>query len=229
MKKILTNTITLFTETTALIVSIMWFINSKGYEPILAIIFSSSSLITSLVLKSKEEPNLEIKIIPNGKGAKPTQPSLKTPKNKDGVPVMQAGNMIGKREIYWKYLIKVVNNSSITAFNPELYVSDEFSGIYFIGDLDVNSPIKGAESIDLEFTYTKWTDGTPSERKAEHQPKFPPELLNGFKLIIKYTSESGNPVYKKFEFLNNDTVNEKIKKIPKNFTKAKIYKRMFKP
>lgn len=227
MKKIFTNTITLLAEIAALIIGIIWFWNSRDYEPLIVIIPSFVSLITTWVLKNKELPNLEIKIIPNGKGSKPTQTSSLTPRNEEGIPIMQVGNMIGMKEISWKYVVKIINNSTITAFNPELYISNEFNDLNFIGNLSINSPIKGAESVDLEITYAKLTDGTPNEREIHHSPKFPPEIVKGLKMVIKYSSETGENVYKKFEFENGEEKNKKIKKIDNIFSKAKIYPRMF--
>lgn len=231
MKKILTNTITLFAEIIALIIGIIWLSRSDSsnyHEPLILVILSLTSFITTWILKTKELPNLEIRIIPNGKGAKPTQPSSKTPRNDEGIPVMQYENMIGKRELYWKYIVKVINNSSIIAFSPELYVYNGFCDINFIGDLSINSPIKGTEFVDLEITFTKWTDGSSNKNDADHKPTFPPEVINRMKMIIKYSSGEGENIYKKFEFENNEGKNKIVRKIPNSFSKANIYPRTFK-
>jgi hypothetical protein len=223
MKKILTNTITLFAEITALILGILWFIKTKEHEPLIVIVLSISTIITSWILKSEESSNVEISVIPDGKGKGHTQHSLKTPKNVEGIPIAQLGDIVGKREVYWQYIIKITNNSSITAFKPELYVTKEFKSLNFIGNLDVNSPIKGTESVDLEIKFTKWTDGTPIERERDFEHEYPPEILKGLKMIIKYSSENGSFVYKKFEFEDKFQTNKKVQKLSTEFEKVKIY------
>ena len=220
MKKLLTNTITFIAEILALILGALWYANTKDYEPLILMILSISTLITSWLLKTSANPNLEIKIILTGKGQKPIQPSSKTPRTNEGNFFMEIGNIIGKREIFWNYTVKIINNSNLTAFKPELFVIKEFAYLDFVGSLDINSPLKGTESADLEINFMKWTDGTESEREQDYSPKYPPEILNGFQLIIKYASENGSILFNQFQFSEGIELNNKKGKLPKNFIKT---------
>lgn len=228
MKKILSNAITLIVEIVALILSIIWYYNTKEYEPLILIILSAGSLITTWILRAKETPNIEVNLIMDGKGQEPVMPSSKTPKNDEGIPVIRLGNAIGQREIYWDYVVRIINNSSITAFKPELYVADKFKNSNFIGDLDIDKPISGEEKVELDFKFKKWTDGTPQKREIDFAPIFPGEIKDSFKLIVKYQTESGDIAFNKFEFKGGKMTNSKVRKLPKNFSKAKIFGHIFK-
>lgn len=195
---------------------------------LLILIFLFAFLKTKENSQGKTKPILEINLIPNGKGNESqVLPSSKTPRNKDGMPVMQVGNKTGRQELYWKYKVKVINNSTATAFSPELFVDKSFSNINFIGDLDINSPIKGAESVDLKIKYKKWVDGTSQERDEIRKHTFPPEIINGFKLIIKYNLEDGLSKFRKFEFKGGKGETGNLRKISEDYVKAKIYKSIF--
>ncbi len=96
----------------------------------------------------------------------------------------------------------------------------------FIGDLDVNSPIKAESSKDLKIEFTKWTDGTSSERDKDFEPVFPPEIQDNLKVIVKYECEDGKKIFNQFQFKNGKKHNHKLKKLPKGFAKGKVYKPM---
>lgn len=200
MKKILSNTITLIAEVTALILGIVWYYNTKEYEPLILIILSTAVIITTWILRIKETPNIEVNLIVDGKGQKPITPSSKTPKNAEGMPVFKVGNVTGKREIYWNYIVRIVNNSSITAYKPELYVINKFKNSNFIGNMNIDKPISGEATVDLDFKFEKWTDGTSQERYIDFAPNFPAEIKNNFKLVLKYQTESRDNCFNKFEF-----------------------------
>jgi hypothetical protein len=223
MKKIFSNTITLLAEVAALILGVIWFYNTREYEPLILIILSFGSLVTTWILRTKELPNIEVNLVMDAKGQNPVMPSSKTPKNEEGIPVLRVGNAIGRREIYWDYIVRIINNSTVTAFKPELYVIDWFKNSNFIGSLNIDTPISGEDRVELGLRFTKWTDGTPQEREKDFTPMFPNEITNELKLIVKYQTESGDVVFVKFEFKNGEKINSRVRKIPKNYSKAKIF------
>jgi len=223
MKKILANSITLIGEIVALILGVLWFVKTKEFEPLILIVVAISTLIASLLLRNSGNPKLDLTIELNGKGKKPTIPSKLTPTNSEGMPVMQIGNIVGKRELFWKYKLVITNNSEKNAYKPHLYIKKPFEEYHFIGELNSTSPIKSTENVELNFEFSKWTDGTKVQREEDYKPNFPTEFQSDFSAVIQYENEDGHKIFNQLIFKNGKIENEKLKKINSDFQIAKIY------
>lgn len=229
MKKILSNSITRTAELIALILGIIWFIQEKSFEPLIISVVSVSGLIVNFFLKNEvQKPRLEVTFQTGSKSHSSLRPSSKTPRTPNGNYDFTEKNinMIGKRDVTWNFSITISNQSSITAFKPQLLIKEDLKNIRFKGNLKREIPIKGGDRVELKFSYMKTTDGTQQERDAIFARKIPKEILKNFKLIIICESEEGGKILNKFRVVSNNkefkSINQEIKNIPNDFKKASI-------
>lgn len=224
MKKVLKNAITLIGEASALILSVIWYYNTGEIEPIIIGIAALAGIIVGLLLIEKNKnPFIEIIYQYDGKTKSATQPSNLTPKGENGNYQITIGNFIGKREFSWRYKLCLVNTTNQTAFKPILYVRKEFSNLNFFGPLSQTEPINERDSIELKMEISKWYNGSPEELNMQFEAKYPDIMIEQFEVILEYSNENSKKFYSKSYFASGEWKTKKIKKIPNNFNKAKVY------
>ena len=130
MKKFLKHFLTIITEVVVLIISVYWYSNNGGFESIITGIISLSGLIASIILLIKyPTPFIDISYVFNGKSKSATQASYLTPRDENGNFQVTIGNFIGRRKFTWRYKMNLVNNTTLTAFKPKLYVTKQFANL----------------------------------------------------------------------------------------------------
>ena len=166
-------------------------------------------------------PNLKIRMVHDSSLSGPLRPNEESPRDEKGHYIIHYGDDLPwTYEITWSYRLEIVNKSSEIAYDMELYIPDKFRDITFTGDL--NTPLREAQSIHIVVKYVKRVESSYKKRAAE-QEKFPSEIKNGFKVVLRYSSQYDKVFYTKFELKNGEQVNTRIRRIPKGFSRVQVY------
>src|SRR5256885_1412715 len=113
--KFLTSVITIISEFAGLILSVVWYINTKEIEPLIVIISLSGLLIVSAVSKFTVRPKLVLHRKPKDRQRIPKGYTKHYPVIRLGID-----NPEYFWELGWHYNLEIRNNSSLTAYNVRI-------------------------------------------------------------------------------------------------------------
>lgn len=184
--KILRSTITIISEIVVLTLSILWYLQTKDYEPLIAIIVTSVGLILSLLSRLFVRPKLVLHKQKNIWGRSPKGYTANNPQ------IIRVG--IDNPEQYWQldwnYHLEIRNNSSVTAYYIEIDYQNLPPKTYVKGEIGKIEPLTPHEKRVFEIKLIQNITGTHIE--ADNYLKTNADILTE-KLIIKlkYKDESG--------------------------------------
>lgn len=184
--KILRSTITIISEIVVLTLSILWYLQTKDYEPLIAIIVTSVGLILSLLSRLFVRPKLVLHKQNNIWGRSPKGYTANNPQ------IIRVG--IDNPEQYWQldwnYHLEIRNNSSVTAYYIEIDYKNLPPKTYVKGEIGKIEPLTPHEKRVFEIKLIQNITGTHIE--ADNYLKTNADILTE-KLIIKlkYKDESG--------------------------------------
>lgn len=156
-------------------------------------------------------PELTIELIPDGGSSGPRGLS---PNNDTSKGYIEGDKAIYVFELTWKIMIKITNNSNITAYYSELTIPNHQLSFSTLDKLDKNNPIKGNEQIVLKGTYKMFEE---CEGKNRTQIKGLPDNFKDLKLLLKYKNPYKRTFYTKFMQSEKIGINKYVRKKPKEF------------
>lgn len=156
-------------------------------------------------------PELTIEIINDGGISSPRGLSHKNKVNEAGC--IDGRTAIWVLEQTWKFIIKVTNNSEITAFYPELTFNPNGPKFNLIDKLNSLQPIKPTETIELKAQYRKYEEKT-GEDAAELERKLPEEFED-LSLLLSYQNSHKSTFCTLFDF--NEKKNKFLKRQPNEY------------
>ncbi len=197
--KILRNTITILSEIVVLTLSIFWYLQTKDYEPIIAIIVASVGLISSLLSRLFVRPKLVLHKQKNNWGRSPKGYTANNPQ------IIRVGidNPEQYWELDWNYQLEIRNNSSETAYYIEIDYNNLPPKTYVKGQIGKIEPLTPNEKRLFEIKLIQNITGTHIE--ADNYLKTNADILTE-KLIIKlkYKDESGTSYYTIYNWVKDE-------------------------
>jgi hypothetical protein len=197
--KILRNTITILSEIVVLTLSIFWYLQTKDYEPIIAIIVASVGLISSLLSRLFVRPKLVLHKQKNNWGRSPKGYTANNPQ------IIRVGidNPEQYWELDWNYQLEIRNNSSETAYYIEIDYNNLPPKTYVKGQIGKIEPLTPHEKRIFEIKLIQNITGTHIE--ADNYLKTNADILTE-KLIIKlkYKDESGTSYYTIYNWVKDE-------------------------
>ena len=197
--KILRNTITILSEIVVLTLSIFWYLQTKDYEPIIAIIIASVGLISSLLSRLFVRPKLVLHKQKNNWGRSPKGYTANNPQ------IIRVGidNPEQYWELDWNYQLEIRNNSSETAYYIEIDYNNLPPKTYVKGQIGKIEPLTPHEKRIFEIKLIQNITGTHIE--ADNYLKTNADILTE-KLIIKlkYKDESGFSYYTIYNWVKDE-------------------------
>ena len=197
--KILQNTITILSEIVVLTLSIFWYLKTKDYEPIIAIIVASVGLISSLLSRLFVRPKLVLHKKKNNWGRSPKGYTSNNPQ------IIRVGidNPEQYWELDWNYQLEIRNNSSETAYYIEIDYDNLPPKTYVKGQIGKIEPLTPHEKRIFEIKLIQNITGTHIE--SDNYLKTNTDILTE-KLIIKlkYKGESGTSYYTIYNWVKDE-------------------------
>jgi hypothetical protein len=197
--KILRNTITILSEIAILTISIFWYLHSKDYESLIAIIVAGIGLITSLLSRLFVRPKLILHKQKNNWGRSPKGYTA------DNSQIIRVGidNPEKYWELEWKYQLEIRNNSSEPAYYIEIKYSNLPPKTEVKGQIGKIEPLTPHEKRIFEIKLIQHINGTHIE--ADNYLKINADILTE-KLIItlKYKDESGTSYYTIYNWVKDE-------------------------
>ena len=144
--KILRSTITIISEIVVLTLSILWYLQTKDYEPLIAIIVASVGLISSLSSRLFVRPKLVLYKQKNNWGRRPKGYTANNPQ------IIRVGidNPEQYWELAWNYQLEIRNNSSVTAYYIEIDYNNLPPKTYVKGEIGKIEPLTPHEKEYLK-------------------------------------------------------------------------------
>lgn len=172
--------------------------NSKTMETLLTILGGLLIAIVPFLWKRYiSRPEVTIEIIKDGGSSSPM--GLSRHKN-----VVNAEGYIDERtainvfELNWRFQIRIVNNSELTAFYPELTFNPNGPKLNLINNLNKLQPIKPTEAIILKAEYRKLEEKTGQERTDIGRQI--PEEFSDLGLLLAYQNSHKRFFFTLFDF-----------------------------
>jgi len=156
-------------------------------------------------------PELTIELIPDGGTSKSSGLSLKNDSSKP-IPIDEAIYIF---EVEWKINLRIINNSDLTAYYPQIRFLDNQIGFTSIEKLNKNMPIEPNGQRTLKASFKMYEECRGAVRTHIHNKL--PEQLKDFKILLEYK----NPSKVTFHTLYNNSEiieqNKYCRKKPKEF------------
>lgn len=184
--KLLTNTLTIIAEIAAIILSIIWYRNTKEIEPLIGIIISGSTFIVSVLMKFANRPRIVLHNRWTHSGRMPKGYTSNNP------PIIRVG--IDHPEMYWQlswnYILEFRNNSSFTAYNIDIKYINLPANTFIEGEFGKIEPFQTHDIKEFNLKLMQNVAGTHID--ADNYLKNNQRILtNQFKVQINYTDEHG--------------------------------------
>lgn len=194
--KILKNTITILSEVTILILSVLWYGGTSEYEPLIAIIVSSIALLSSLGSRFLYRPKVELHHIKTNWGRKTKGYTANNP------PVIRVGidNPEQYWELSWNFNLEVRNNSSLDAYSIKMNYENIPKKTFISGEIGKIEPIKANEMRELKVKIIQNITGTHIEAD-QYLKTHIDKLMEKAKVIVKYKDENRTSYYTKYNWL----------------------------
>lgn len=197
--KILRSTITILSELVVLILSILWYFQTKDYEPLIAIIIATVALISSLLTRLFVRPKLVLHKQKNHWGRSPKGYTANNPQ------IIRVGidNPEQYWELDWNYQLEIRNNSSVTAYYIEIDYINLPHKTYVEGEIGKIEPLKPHEKKIFKIKLIQNITGTHME--ADNYLKTNEDILTKYLIIrLKYKDESGTPYYTTYNWVKDE-------------------------
>jgi hypothetical protein len=198
MKKLLKNPFSILTEIVTLVLAVLWYKHTCGYEPLIAMISSLAALITSISLIYCSRPKIELfakrmDYGRNNQGFSSNNPPIITAGAKDV-------NIHWK--LFWHYTIEIRNNSSQNAYSISFEYLNMPKNVRIDNQIGEREPILANEmkTINLKLIETIESTIAQAEKRLKEDDK---NLLPDATIILKYKDESGSIYGTKFTWANN--------------------------
>lgn len=222
MRQVLSNIVTISIEVITAILAFIWLQRTGEEEPKIVLVAAIGALITSiLVRRTSNKPKITFYLESSGVQSSPTRVSRVTSR------ISQVSEMSGERDITRTYKLSIVNNSNNTAFNPELYIHQDYRKLIFTGNFSASEPIAPASKIEIILKYIKTIEGSPSDFENEIKIQFPKELDNSFRLLLSYQDENGKNHYTTLKIENSKPENRVHTDMDTGLVKVKVHKPLF--
>jgi hypothetical protein len=219
MKQVFSNIITISIEVVTAILAFFWLQRTGEEEPKIVLVAAIGALITSMLLRrANNNPKIIFYLERSGVQNSATRASRMTSR------ISQVGEMSGEKDITRTYNLSIVNNSNSIAFNPELYVHQDFNKIIFEGAFSASEPILPANRVEIQFKYIRTIEGSPSDFERETKIPFPKEFDNSFRLLLSYQDENGKTYYTTLKIENNNPENRLHTHLDNELVKVKVHK-----
>ena len=211
--RIIKNTITILTEFLVLILATLWYLSTRDYEPLIAMIIGSVGLLTSLISKWFVRPKIVLHHQRTGWGKKPKGYTSNNP------PIIRFG--IEKRnqywELYWDHILEIRNNSSQTAYSIDIKYINTPPKTYINGEFGKIEPLLANEKREFEIKIVQNTAGTHLEADDSLKTQIM-SLMKDAKILVNYKDESGTKYCTEYDWftdtnklkLFNNLINNKL-------------------
>ncbi len=200
---ILKNIITIIVEISILILSFIWYLRTKGEEPIIVMLGSSGFLTASVLSKifdksEKTRPKVVFHRMQNFTMRGPLGYTSNNPK------IIRLGIDIPEQYWYldWSYTLEVRNNSSGTAYNYEVEYLNKPENTILEGKIGKIEPIKPDDKFEFTFKLTQNVVGThiDADKFLEENAD---KLLKDMKIISKYSDEFENKYTTEYNWITD--------------------------
>lgn len=222
MRQILSNIVTISIEVITAILAFVWLQRTGEEEPKIVLVAAIGALIVSLLARrTSNQPKIIFYLERSGVQSSPTRVSRVTSR------ISQVGEMSGEKDVTRIYKLSIVNNSNHIAFNPELYIHQDFKKLIFTGDFSASEPIAPASRVEIQFKYIKTIEGSPRDFENETKIQFPKDFDNSFRLLLSYQDENGKNHYTNLKVENNKPENRIHTDMDRDLVKVKVHKPLF--
>lgn len=197
--KLLRNTITILSEIVILTLSILWYLQTKDYEPIIAIIVASVGLISSVLSRLFVRPKLVLHKQKSNWGRSPKGYTANNPQ------IIRVGidNPQQYWELDWNYQLEIRNNSSETAYYIQIDYNNLPSKTYVKGQIGKIEPLTPHEKRIFEIKLSQNITGTHIE--ADNYLKINADILTENLIIkLKYKDESGTSYHTIYNWVKDE-------------------------
>jgi len=158
-------------------------------------------------------PELTIELLSNGGSSGNRGLSNKNDNTKGYI---DGNNAIYVFEVKWNAILKITNNSNVTAYYPELTFLNQQLSFSTLDKLDNNKPIKENEQIILKGTYSMFEE---CEGKYRTKISGLPDNFKDLKILLEYKNPSKKRFYTIFSNTEQIIKNRYSRKKPKEFKK----------
>ena len=156
-------------------------------------------------------PELTIELMPDGGSSGNRGLSQKNDVSKGYI---ERDKAIYVFEVTWNVILKITNNSEITAYYPKLSFLNQQLSFSRLEQLDINKPIQGNEQILLKGSYTMFEE---CEGKNRTKINGLPENFKDLKILLEYKNPYKKNFYTIFSNTENTNENKYIRHKPKEF------------
>lgn len=156
-------------------------------------------------------PELTIEIIKNGGSSVSKGLSQRNKPNEEGY--IDAWTAIQVFELTWRFKIKIINNSELTAFYPEITVKPNGPSIRLIDKINRLQPLKSTESVELNVEYRKYEETTGAQRTKLGRDL--PTEFHDLELLLSYQNSHKSEFYTLFYYA--ELKNKFLKRKPKEY------------
>jgi len=197
--KIFRNTITIISEIVVLTLSLLWYLQNKEYEPLIAIIVASIGLISSFLSRLFVRPKLVLHKQKNHWGRSPKGYTANNPQ------IIRVGLDHPEQywELDWNYELEIRNNSSETAYYIEVEYKNLPPKTYIKGQIGKIEPLTPHEKRIFEIKLIQNVAGNHLD--ADEYLKNNVDIMTS-KLIIKlkYKDEIGVTYYTIYNWVKDE-------------------------
>ena len=160
-------------------------------------------------------PDLTIEIVSDGGSSSSIGLSSKNVVTNEGY--IYGNNAIRVFELNWRFKVRIINNSDLIAFYPELEFNPNGPKFMLIDKLNKLEPIEPAETIELKVEYRKYEEKIGKDRTNVDR-EIPPEF-NDLGILLSYQSPKKSSFYTLYDYNREENKNSFIKKRPKEYKK----------
>jgi hypothetical protein len=211
--RILKNIITIIAEIVVLTLATLWYIKTKDYEPLIAIIIGGVGLLTSLISKWLVRPKIVLHQKQTNWGR------LTKGYTSNNPPIIRLGIDIPNQywELYWNHTLEIRNNSSQTAYSIDIKYLYTPEKTFINGEIGTNEPLLANEKREFKIKIVQNTTGTHLQAD-EYLKANIKTLMKDAKILVKYEDESGTKFYTIYDW----SIDSNKHKLFKNFKINKL-------
>lgn len=182
--------IAIISEIVILILSFLWYLKTKDYEPLIAIIATSVALLVGILSNILVRPRLMLHRKKNNWGRSPRGYTVNNP----AIITVGVDNPEQYWELDWNYELEIRNNSSQTAYNIEVEYQNLPPKTFINGEIGKIEPLISLEKRIFKIKLVQNITGThiDADRYLEHNAD---TLTQNLIIKLKYTDESGMTYY----------------------------------
>ncbi|SFF10447.1 hypothetical protein [Thermophagus xiamenensis] len=196
--RILKNTITILAEIIVLILSTLWYLKTKEYEPLIAMIIGGVGLLTSLISKWFLRPRIVLHQQKTDWGR------LTKGYTNNNPLIIRLGIDIPNQywELFWNHILEIRNNSSQTAYSIDIKHINTPHKTYINEEIGKIEPLLANEKRDFKVKIIQNTTGTHIQADDYLKTNIK-TLMKDAKILVKYEDESGTKFYTEYDWLTD--------------------------